>query len=372
MSALQKLKETCAKLQAANAANSAEDIFGDLDPADQVESLKQKQRELVHIVFVDQYTRAQDKKMAEEGLTLLNKWHAIAKKRIADKVYGNRAILTSEITLTTKTATYTLIKRLPPGNFCDIYGGVDKAGKELIFKIPRNPANSALLINEAKQIKFLREESPAKGLRLLAHIPELVDSFDLQQGKSKKRVNVFKQLTGYYSLAQVIEAYPAGVDIKDAAWMFNRFIAALAATFRAGLVHGAVIPANLMICPANHNGVLIDWAYSVKSGEVIRTVSTENKLFYPPEVFDKRPALIKGDIYMLANCLIALLGGNIEKKSIPAEVPRPIKGIIKACLLSVGHRTCDPFELHAEFGETLKAIYGPRKWRDFVMPNPPK
>lgn len=361
------LKQAHQKLKSATAP---EDIFGPLAEV-QNGNLHKQYRALALITHADKYTKAADKKVAEEAFKLLGEWHEKAEKKLADGTYGDRTAMTEEVTVKTKKHTYVVSTRIESGELCEVYGAKDEKGNDVVLKVTRNPANNDLVTNEAERLRWLREEAPTRKLNVMAHLPTLLDSFELKQGAASKRVNVFPHLDGYYTLEEVMENYPEGLDIRDAAWMFNRLLGALVCIQQAGIVHGAVIPSHIMVCPDKpdvHNGVLIDWSYAVKTGETISAVSTKYKAFYPPEVFEKKPATTGIDTYMAAMCLLYLLGGNVSARSFKAgSAPAPVQGILRACWLGPRHRTSDAFEVHKDFGEAL----GTRKFRQFDMPRRP-
>lgn len=264
---------------------------------------------------------------------------------------------------------YSINRRLFDGDISQIYGGLDKNYNKVFVKIVKNVVDNDLLVNETNTLDFLWHDAITKNLSAMDHIrPIHLDSFEFQQGKSKKRAIVFSPLEDCYSLEEVIKAYPDGLDLRDAAWMWNRLLASLMVPSQCGVVHGAVVPSNFLIYPKTHNGMLIDWSFSVKSGENISAISTAYKDFYPKEVLEKKPVDKSTDVYMATMCLIKLLGGDVKNKSLPITTPMPVVGLIRACLLSKIHRTNDVFELYNDFKDVLKSLYGNPKFRKFEMP----
>ena len=79
----------------------------------------------------------------------------------------------------------------------------------------------------------------------------------------RRHANLIGALGGFRSLAEVRSAFPAGLDPRDAAWMWRRLLVAIGAAHRAGVIHGAVLPEHVLIHPAEHGLVLVDWCYSV-------------------------------------------------------------------------------------------------------------
>jgi serine/threonine protein kinase len=166
----------------------------------------------------------------------------------------------------------------------------------------------------------------------------------------------------------VIAARPHGIDAADMAWIFNRLLAALAVAHAQGIVHGAVTPDHLLLRLSDHNGILIDWCYSVEIGSTIAAISPPYRAFYPPEVLAKQPATPATDLYMAAQCMVALLGGDVAAGQIPPATPRPIAALLRGCLIPSPHRRAQgAWEIFGEFRDILARIYGPPHFRPFTL-----
>jgi hypothetical protein len=317
-------------------------------------SIKVDYRVLARITHSDGYTNPRTKDEAEAAFKNLQRWHKAALDKWKAGTYGDRSAMT-EVTVKTRKQVYTLRQRLTPGDLCNVYAGTDEAGAELIFKVCRTPKNNDLVRNEAEKLKDLR--SRFSSLKALVHIPVVVDTFELP---GPKQCVVLQRLKGFYSLQQVADAHGA-LDLRDAAWMFNRLLAALLVAHQGGYVHGALTLGHFMICPSGeqeHNGVLLDWSYCVNVGQPLRAIVPQYRHFYPAEVFEKKPSTTGVDLFMASKCLKALV----------PDLPRNVAGLMNACQLGVRRRTSDVYELYREFNEALKMLYGPRKFRKFAMP----
>ena len=348
-----------------------EDVFGELDGKPE-EALKKLYRQWARLTHSDSYRGTTDKALATECFKLLQKWRKVADEKIKYGKYGDHNAIT-KITLKTRTDAYIVDERLAPGDICEIYGGTNKAGDRIVLKVTRSPANNDLAANEGVQLRYLWNSAPMKAEPTMMHIVKLLDTFEITEPKIKikRHINVFPRLDGYYTLRHVIEEYPEGLDARDAAWMMNRLFIALYTAHEGGIVHGAVLPTHIMICPNSpkaHNGVLIDWSYATKAGGTLRAISPAFKHFYPAEVLAKAPAKPSIDVYMAAMCFIELLGGTPKTQSIPDGTHRLIKGFIRSCLLSATNRPRDGWSAFSDFEEAIKKSFGKRIFRPFTMP----
>jgi serine/threonine protein kinase len=341
-------------------ATGPADIFGELT-GDQQAALKRRYRELVTIAHPDRNQGSMD--AANEACKALQEWYTVAQRQIAQGVYG----LAPRISATTKLHQY--LGYAPPiqGDLCELFPA-EASGNSVLLKIARQARNNDLLQAEAQALRKIARALDGQPTR--AHFPTLVEHFLLRTAAGDQRhTNVLRAESGYVSLAEVLDAYPNGLPAADAAWMFNRILTALGIAHSLGIVHGAVVPAHVLVRPDDHNGMLIDWCYSVPIGQPIKAISPPYAADYPPEVRAKQPATPATDLYMAARCMARLLGGRPDTLELPTNVPRPIRALLSACLLPAAQRRADDaWHVFDDFHEILGRLYGPPQFRPFAMP----
>lgn len=320
------------------AAKCPEDIFKMDDP-------KRVYRELAKVVHPD---KANGEKHAAEAFNLLEYWNSEYERKQSAGSYGDRAPSFKPITIKTKRHVYEVTELMAEGDICNVYRSGD-----YVLKAVRSPSNNDLARNEAAMLKKVHEK--CANLKVAVHVPELLDSFVLD----KRQVNVIGRLKGYYTLTELMRFYSDGLPLADAAWIFNRILGALSAAHSADIVHGAVTPDHFMV-NEDHNGVLLDWSYAVEKGNPLKAVIQGCTSTYPGEVFTKAPADFGLDLFMASKCLFYLLGGKCPCKQVEA--------LMRACQLSASHRLKDVIALHKDFGDILRRLYGPRKFRHLAMP----
>jgi serine/threonine protein kinase len=161
----------------------------------------------------------------------------------------------------------------------------------------------------------------------------------------------------WYSLADVMSAYPDGLHPKDAAWMWRRLLFAVGYAHSAGVVHGAIVPEHVIIEPEQHGLALIDWCYSKMTpfGPLTAIVPNRRDL-YPADVFDKKPVSEATDIYMATKTMELLLND---------QTPSQIRAFIRGCTVA---RANDAWRLREEFDDLIVRLWGARKFRPFSMP----
>jgi hypothetical protein len=123
----------------------------------------------------------------------------------------------------------------------------------------------------------------------------------------------------------------------------------------------------VLIRPSDHNGILIDWCYSVAIGEPIKAISKPYADDYPPEVPAKLGATPATDLYMAARLMVRLLGGSGAEP--PPSAPKPIQALLRACLIPApARRHSDAWQVLEDFHTILGELYGPPTFRPFRMP----
>lgn len=341
------------------AATTPEEVFGPL-PGDQPAALKQRYRALVAQFHPDLHPKHPAE--AHEAFKTLQHWYAAAQAKVDNGVYGT----TPRITVSGTHHQYVGYEPPLTGDLCDLFPA-NADGERVLLKVARQPRNNDLLQQEARLVQRIARELDGKPVR--AHFPTLIEPFVLRDATNVDRhINVLRAEPETYSLAEVVNAYPQGLHPADAAWMFRRLIAALGIVHGMGFVHGAVILPHVLIRPSDHNGILIDWCYSVAIDQPIKALSSPYKDDYPPEVPARQPAGPATDLYMAARVLLHLLGGKTGTKDLPPSVPKPIRTLLDACLIPTPQRRVDDaWQLFDDFQDILHALYGPPKFRPFKL-----
>lgn len=346
-------------LQRLHEAQVPADIFGPL-AGDKEAALRRRYRELAALAHPD--ANPDMAVAAHEAFRLLQEWYAMARRQITQGSYGATPLLA----LQSATRLYESYGAPLAGDLCDLYQA-EGSGEPVLLKIARAARNNDLLAAEARALNAIDQGLAGQGVR--AHFPTLREVFLIADAAGARRqVNVLVSEAGTLSLAELLRRCPAGLNPADAAWIFNRILAALGVTHSLGLVHGAVLPEHLLIRPADHNGILIDWCYSVPIGEPLRAISRPRAADYPPEVEARGPATPATDLYMAARCLSHLLGGDGSADNLPQRVSPAITALLRSCLISAPRRRPDDaWQLFDDFGQILRRQYGPPVFRPFPI-----
>jgi len=274
-----------------------------------------------------------------------------------------------DLNLVTRTRGYRVAAgRMARGDVADLYPVRYREGTwhDAVLKLPRSQRDNDLMEAEATALRRLREKGHE---HYRAFVPELVESFKHRDAATgvERRANILGRLHGFHTLADVRRAYPQGIDPRDAAWMWRRLLVSVGNAARAGVVHGAVVPEHVLIHPAEHGLVLVDWCYSVtartpRTAPHVPAMVPGREELYPPEVAARRPALPQTDIHMATRCIEFVSGGHL---------PRELRSFARGCTLPAPERRPrDGFALLCELDDVLERLFGPRRFRPFHMPEP--
>jgi hypothetical protein len=348
----------------ANATDPA-DLFGALaGPADaQRRGLVTAFHLLAQIAHPDRNLGEPD--LAQSLFRDLVHWRRIAEERIAAGTYGERTVR-----IETARDQYELIPQ-PPGpafgaDFCTLHPCRARTHprSHLWLKIVRDPRDNDLLAQEALLLTQLPPDPPAA-----SYFPRLIETFFVADGVTRRRANILALSHAAVPLTALRAAYPAGLDPRDAAWIFNRLLEGLYFAHRAGLVNGAILPANLAIDLPGHGVTIMEWAFAAQNHVPLAALCPGYEAWYPPEALAKEPATAATDLYLAARTCLDLVGGDPFR--MPADLPAAIRHFLEACLLPSPHRRpSDAGELREAFGEILSRLYGPPRFRPLIIPSP--
>jgi hypothetical protein len=257
------------------------EVAGDTDA--RLRQVRGVYRRLAKVVHPDRHDGAEKAVLAFRRLDTL---YARARALIAAGTYGEDRAPT--VTIRTKRREYAVSRKVSAGEICDVFECDYGDGfRRAVVKVARHPRDNDLVQVEAATLRRLRK---ALDDRWLPFLPEPVDLVGWKaSGGIVRRGLVLERLDGFYPLDAVVDAYPAGVDPRDMAWVWRRLLAILGAVHEQGVVHGAVVPSSVLIHPGKHGLVLADWSYAVDAGGRPRVVSRRYRSFYPPELADRRP-----------------------------------------------------------------------------------
>ena len=338
------------------------------EPDAKLQELKKAYRKLVIHIHPDR-VEAWNKDTATTAFTRLTDLYNQAVEAVNGGTVGK---VRQSAVFATTTATHKLgVAHDEWSDMAACYGAQSIVAGNTVnsfVKIARTPLDNDLIGVEADAISKLRDGGDPKRT---VYYPKLIDTFGAKLDVGRVRANVFEYLEGFVNLEQVKQARPNGLDPLDAAWMWRRLLWALDYVHDKGIVHGAVLPQNVMILPAQHGLVLADWAYSVGlRGKVypqLKAVVGKYRNWYPTDVLAKKSVSSKMDIIMAARTFVYLMGGNPLSGELPNTVPGRIQAYFKELAVKGADNVPAAAFKYEDVLQQLGRPYYPRAFRPFVL-----
>ncbi len=354
-------------------ATTAKEVFGKFAGE---EGLSQAYHRLARMAHPDAYTTAGDRSLAQRVFIRLGEWLARAKADLSpDAGEAGTPWDGYSIPLNSPRRAYMVSSAFTEEGPYLCYPCRFQEGEQTVqaeLKIARDPRSNPLAQNEATSLRLLRQEG--KEDRFAAYFPRLVDTFLIVDGGIQRQANVLESGRGWYTLADVSVDYPHGIDAKDMAWIWRRLLVALGAAHTKGIIHGAVLPENVSILPAEHGLRLDNWEFSARPAEggFVTGIDARRYSWYPEELLSESIPTPGADLFLAARCMISLLGGDpIKNSDLPA--PKAIQYFLKGCTLaSTRTRPQDAWALKEEFDDVIERLWGKRAFHPFYMKSQPK
>jgi hypothetical protein len=308
-------------------------------------------RRLAKLCHPDLFSPGPQQDLAQQVFRLLTQWF-------------ERALVEPRI-VCSPLHRYANLQPLASGDLADVFLA-QADGANYVLKVCRANRGDPLLVGEHRCLQLLARRSGDRRYR--EYLPSPVESFVATGELAGRQINVFTHRAGFRTLDEVREKYTAGLDARHLAWLFKRMLVAAGFAQQCGIVHGALLPPHLLIHAENHGLQLVDWTHQVKIGQRLRFIPTKYRDWYPREVLNKQPATPATDLFLAAKSLLYAAGGDPASDQWPTAVPREMQQFVNTCLYpSPRMRPQNAWQLHAEFDELLRRLFGSPKYQPLVL-----
>lgn len=153
------------------------------------------------------------------------------------------------------------------------------------------------------------------------------------------------------------------VETRSACWMVSRMFNILAALHRSKLMHGALLPENLVVNPADHTMFLLGgYCFSAEFGTKLVALPAAALRYMPPSVKAKKVATPLVDLECLKLTGRSILGDpSGSKLRSRADVPAPISLFLNSPASESVHAEWEAWD------RVLTDSYGPRKFVEMKL-----
>jgi serine/threonine protein kinase len=215
---------------------------------------------------------------------------------------------------------YKLLKPIAEGGF-----GMTYLAEHTLTAVPVcikhasrvSPADEALLIEEAKAVWDLRHYG----------LPTMRDIIKLPDGSLALVMSYITGLTVEETVEQL-----GGLDPENCAWITSRILNILQYLHYNGVVHGDVKSQNVILQPDRHAVVMVDFGLSLIRPTATSSAKGYTPYYAPPEQVRGQTLVPASDLYSLGITMIRMLGGSVERKSVPDSTPGNMQQFIKSLI----------------------------------------
>ncbi len=278
---------------------------------------------------------------------------------------GQAAAAENTFRITTPRGAYQAAGVLAGGELSTVYRGRCTAGaglgQKLAIKVAYETTDNDLLLDEVRTLRLFEvAQSPQR-----KHLPSLIDQFQTHDG----RVGTVLRFVDGYTLNAIRERYPQGIPPQHSVWILRRLLSLLGFAHSQGIIHGNIEPAHILVQPADHNVVLIDWSYSIiepaRTGQHFKVYNPE---YSAKEVAERKPPLPAADLYSVGKCMIMVLGGDIAADTLPPAVDDRLARFLQFLVRqSPLQRAQDAWEMYEKLKALREDIFGPHQFLKFEM-----
>ena len=324
------------------------DVFGDLS----LDEVKKAYKSMVKKCHPDLF-KDFEKEEATRITILLNEYYEKALEEFESGIYN----LTDEKELLemndvlfdfdVRGKNYKFYKYLSSDDVCDIYEG-KKEEKMILFKIVMDQNDNDLLTNEYNIVNGLNHNSIIKPISKL----KINDKVALIYEKPNAlNINDFKKEYGLVGGSHVC-------------WMLERMLSAIGYLHSNKIVHGNIKEENVLIDAENHNVIIMDYTMCIsKADESNSQYKIINENFTPGYVDKNAKVQPNVDIYAVGKIAVDLLGGDIERVSLPISCDYRVRAFIRKLL---DGKEQDAWALWDELIKIRTEVYGNERFKKLV------
>ncbi|MBI9045180.1 MAG: hypothetical protein JEZ06_11890 [Anaerolineaceae bacterium] len=268
---------------------------------------------------------------------------------------------------------WMLERLIAKGERSDVYTGrLARWPTELVLlKILREGADPMFFERGWQALQMLIKSNAPGTDHFNRLIPQPVMQGMITAGKfSGRRANIYRWQSGFeHTFEDVMQAYPQGISPRASIWVWRRILEMLTFIHNSGMVHAALVPAHLMLQKNEHGVRLIGYNFAGLAGDRMPEISPDYARYYPQSKKSKSKLTPSLDIVMSARCMMAIVGGDLQKGTLPEDVPLPLAELIlRIALVEPGRMNQEAWVIREELGKIAGEFYGAPQFIPIKMP----
>ena len=331
------------------------DFFGEVVNVDELKTLYRKFCKIVHPDLVN----SSEKYYANEAFVILNRLYDEGLKEFDSGMY--KVASSSEEFKKSKPIfqievdgkDYSFYEHVASGDIADVYKGVCE-GNVVFIKIPYEPSDNDLIDNEYEVLTRVRHKS----------IPYVETKFSIKSAHGVSRAIISREVEGI-TCDDLLRQYPNGVPAEHVLWMVERLLSVVGFLHYNCIVHGNIIPNNILINKKNHNVTLFGFSFAnLNANEPSAKYKFVNDYYSAPEISKSARVEPSTDIYSIGKIAIKLMGGNVANNGLPIGIDNRVKDFVRwLCKDDPRERGNDAWMLYKRLQNLRTEVYGKDRFK---------
>lgn len=248
--------------------------------------------------------------------------------------------------------------RVATGHSSDVFLAerATRLTERLIVKRLRASEDVALLQNEQRVLTELSNSNAQGASYFTTLLPQRV----AYVAHGSEVSALFREPIGFvHTLEQIAHAHDFALDARHAVWIGRRVLELLSFVHRSGFVHGAVLPAHILIHAGEHGARLLGFSCAAKPGAHVERVDPRFEQLYPEEMLSERGLSARDDLSMLARALLWAM-------SRAPQVPAPLADFFHE--LASGAGAGDAWQAQQHLAQVARQSFGAPRFVKLDMP----
>ncbi|MFZ5896022.1 MAG: hypothetical protein ACOY0T_33510 [Myxococcota bacterium] len=248
--------------------------------------------------------------------------------------------------------------RLATGHSSDVFLAerATRLSERLVVKRLRAREDAELFENEQRVLAALANSGEQGASYFTTLLPQRV-AYVAQGGEISA---VFREPIGFvHTLESVAIAHGFALDPRHAVWIGRRVLELLSFVHRSGFVHGAVLPAHVLIHADEHGARLVGFSCAATAGTHVERIDPRFEPIYPEEMLSDRGVSPRDDLSMLARCLLWAMS------ALP-QVPNPLAEFLNE--LASGAGAGDAWQAQQHLSQVARESFGAPRFVKLEVP----
>lgn len=210
-----------------------------------------------------------------------------------------------------------------------------------------------LAANERARIASIRYADPEMRAQFVHFMPEILSTVE----GADRSVTILKRPEDCVLLSDLVAHFGGRVPAVHVAWIVSSLENICCFLSWQKLSHGAISPANVLVCPERHSAILVGgWGFATDFGSVHPAVPLRTSDAVPSIALDGAVADFRTDLALVRRTAREALGAGPRGILSDPDVPEPVARWLLAPPMATAQAD------YESWGRCLTEAWGPRKF----------